>query len=381
MAFYINIGIGWIILQSIFLAFGYNNKNINLKKYFLQVILFTISIKYFTKYYNSFNWFIDYRCLLLFDNIYALSPLIILYAILRLSTTTIDTKGRIIFGGLYFMYLAILTIRVLQYFISHDYHHVNKSNEISYLHLSGSAVLCLISTITLQYCINNLDKALINKSNVIRSILTYLVIISFIDILINVLWNVSRLNILPIGELVHEIRSVPMFFDILFLFSIQTVLSTTDQEFKEMEIQHLSPSEAIIQTTAPFINTVKNKYFSLDAILMKKIETRYSEQIIQKKAYLNPNLLESDIAKIFEVKNHHLKFYVNHKYNQSLKNHINYLRIEEAKTLLSNQKLNNQSIVDIGFQCGFNSESVFYSNFKKFTGNTPLEYKQLSIRK
>jgi AraC family transcriptional regulator len=48
-------------------------------------------------------------------------------------------------------------------------------------------------------------------------------------------------------------------------------------------------------------------------------------------------------------------------------------RVERAKQLL---KQRNLSIVDIAFQCGFNSQSHFTRCFRKWTGITPKAYQQ-----
>ncbi len=60
---------------------------------------------------------------------------------------------------------------------------------------------------------------------------------------------------------------------------------------------------------------------------------------------------------------------------------INNFRIEKAKKLLADAEYNNYTYIAIGYECGFNSKSTFYTAFKKFTGQTPSIYKQNSIAK
>ena len=50
---------------------------------------------------------------------------------------------------------------------------------------------------------------------------------------------------------------------------------------------------------------------------------------------------------------------------------------EEAKELLIEEK--DKTILDIAFQSGFNSKSVFNTAFKKFTTLTPSQYKKQKI--
>ena len=51
-------------------------------------------------------------------------------------------------------------------------------------------------------------------------------------------------------------------------------------------------------------------------------------------------------------------------------------RIEEAKEMLRNEDGNEKNILEIMYDCGFYSKSVFNTAFKKFTGTTPSEYKK-----
>lgn len=53
--------------------------------------------------------------------------------------------------------------------------------------------------------------------------------------------------------------------------------------------------------------------------------------------------------------------------------YVNKAKIEYGKTLL---KESNKALIDIAFECGFNSQSYFCSTFKKLEGMTPLQYKK-----
>ncbi len=57
---------------------------------------------------------------------------------------------------------------------------------------------------------------------------------------------------------------------------------------------------------------------------------------------------------------------------ESLVEYIHILRVELAKQLLRERKLN---ITEIGEQCGFDSTTYFGRVFKKKTGMTPKQYK------
>ena len=66
---------------------------------------------------------------------------------------------------------------------------------------------------------------------------------------------------------------------------------------------------------------------------------------------------------------------INTSLGQNFYNLINSYRVEEAKQQLSASDKQNQTILAIAYDVGFNSKSVFNKAFKKFTGTTPSKYR------
>ena len=58
--------------------------------------------------------------------------------------------------------------------------------------------------------------------------------------------------------------------------------------------------------------------------------------------------------------------------NLSISGFTNKIRVEEAKKLIVNSSL---SISEISYKLGFNTPSYFTKIFKKYTGISPIEYK------
>lgn len=56
---------------------------------------------------------------------------------------------------------------------------------------------------------------------------------------------------------------------------------------------------------------------------------------------------------------------------------LNSLRTDHAKKLLMNGEFN---IIDIAYECGFESEQSFYRVFRKITGTTPGKYRRLNLK-
>jgi AraC-like DNA-binding protein len=74
------------------------------------------------------------------------------------------------------------------------------------------------------------------------------------------------------------------------------------------------------------------------------------------------------VSKVSSIINNHSEF--------NFSDYINQMRVEKAKTILLEPKYNDYNIEAIGFECGFNSKSTFYTAFKKFVNATPSEFKK-----
>lgn len=102
--------------------------------------------------------------------------------------------------------------------------------------------------------------------------------------------------------------------------------------------------------------------------ISEKITTVFEEQ----KIYKNPDLTLTVLAKQLSVRPQFLSQFLNDNLNKSFSQFISEYRIDEAKRLLKEDT--HLKIDSIGMECGFNSNSTFYSTFKKITATTPSNY-------
>ena len=113
----------------------------------------------------------------------------------------------------------------------------------------------------------------------------------------------------------------------------------------------------------------------------KKIESSKANLLIQQleqimkeeKIFKNPSLKLPDVAKKLNILPHQLSQLINDNLEKNFSLFINEYRIKEAKELLKNNK--QFTLEAIGYECGFNSKSTFYSTFKKLVGMTPAKFK------
>jgi AraC-like DNA-binding protein len=108
---------------------------------------------------------------------------------------------------------------------------------------------------------------------------------------------------------------------------------------------------------------------------LKKL-IRYMED---KKPYLSSEINLSTLAKETAIPSRYLSQVLNEKMGLSFYDFINKYRIKEATNLLSDPTNSDSSIIDIAYECGFNSKSVFNASFKKNTGRTPKEYRESNL--
>lgn len=103
-------------------------------------------------------------------------------------------------------------------------------------------------------------------------------------------------------------------------------------------------------------------------ILVKCME----ETEVWKDAELSISKLSNQTA----IPKHQLSEVLNEYLGKSFYEFVNEYRVEYAKQLLMNKDYSNWSIIAIAYECGFNSKNAFNIYFKKYTQQTPSEFKK-----
>lgn len=105
----------------------------------------------------------------------------------------------------------------------------------------------------------------------------------------------------------------------------------------------------------------------------RQIQEKIYAYFEDEKPYLEPDFNMDAFSRKMGIPKHQLTWVLNKELGKNFFNFVNEYRIEAAKTMLLN-KNNVYSIEAIGYDCGFNSKSSFFTIFKKTTGLTPLEF-------
>jgi AraC-like DNA-binding protein len=99
----------------------------------------------------------------------------------------------------------------------------------------------------------------------------------------------------------------------------------------------------------------------------------------EERVYLDSDLTLPKLALMVDCSVNHLSQAVNSGFKMSFFDFLNSYRVREAKSMLIHQDSLSQSILDVSFAVGFNSNSAFYAAFKNATGQTPAQFRRKTL--
>ena len=98
--------------------------------------------------------------------------------------------------------------------------------------------------------------------------------------------------------------------------------------------------------------------------------------IREQRLHLESQINLERFAEQVGIKARELSTIINDHYQQNFFEFINSQRVEEAKRLLASPECAGDTVLDILYKSGFNSQSAFHRFFKRMTGMTPSEYRK-----
>jgi len=171
--------------------------------------------------------------------------------------------------------------------------------------------------------------------------------------------------LIDIVYVVNRFTPVPRMDILMFvLFSLLLVFILTIV-YKALTEPYLFSEPAII------------KYES--SLLTEEQKTEYLKKLTaymkNEKPYLNPELTISQLSEKLSIPRRYVSQIINENLHQNFFDFVNSYRVQEAKTLLAATSSSKKNILEILFDSGFNSKSVFNAAFKKHTSITPRQFK------
>ena len=92
--------------------------------------------------------------------------------------------------------------------------------------------------------------------------------------------------------------------------------------------------------------------------------------------FMDSSLSVYDLSKQINVPSRELSIAINHNLNKHFFDYVNEYRIKKAMQLFKQTTDEKLTVLEVLYDVGFNSKSSFNTAFKKFTGQTPSEYRK-----
>jgi AraC-like DNA-binding protein len=118
----------------------------------------------------------------------------------------------------------------------------------------------------------------------------------------------------------------------------------------------------------------KYRHSRLRADYKQRILQRLLDLFETEKPYLDSELTVHAVAAKLKITRHALTETLNSALGKNFYQFVNEYRVEAVKKMLLSPRHKHLSIEAVGYECGFNSKSAFFSVFRKMTGATPAAY-------
>ncbi|NBW35111.1 MAG: helix-turn-helix domain-containing protein [Cytophagia bacterium] len=169
---------------------------------------------------------------------------------------------------------------------------------------------------------------------------------------------------------------VALFVFLLGYFGIKQVgiftqIHIGDAEILPHPVMTSTPGDSLVPEEA-----IKTKYLksTLSPEKQSDIHRKLTWAMEEQKLFLNPELTIGQLAEALAVHSSHLSQVINSMESKSFYDFINALRINEFKKMAARPGNQKYTLLALAFECGFNSKTAFYRNFKHVTGQSPTHY-------
>jgi len=112
----------------------------------------------------------------------------------------------------------------------------------------------------------------------------------------------------------------------------------------------------------------------LEGVNSEEKISRLERLMKEDRLYENEDLSLASVAELLELSAHQLSELINTRFNQNFPRFIREYRINAAKSILIQEP--EATILAIGMQTGFKSQSAFYNAFKNTTGLSPGAFRK-----
>lgn len=169
-----------------------------------------------------------------------------------------------------------------------------------------------------------------------------------------------------VGNVALIFSGVALFIIMIGILGIRQtgIFSTQPHYFKD-----LSPSAS---------STSKYEKSGLNEERKISLEQALKHCMESDNPHLNPDLSLSELAEMIGTQPNYLSQVLNERFKTNFYDFINARRVDDFCEKLAAPENSRFKLIEIAYQCGFNSKSSFNRNFKLHTGKTPSAYLKAS---
>lgn len=344
------------------------NRKKNNSLFLLGIFLMVSGLSSLSDIFEVFSLYVNnkYLKVLSFNFLWLMPTLLYLY-VERVSIEKIKSKTYLLLiPGIFDFLLNIGLI----FFPIKIYQTVHNSLIYGLFELCGFIYLCVLIPIIYKKIVRH-SKILKNQYSSIenRELKWLLLVIQLLVLLF--LFSILSTIFFPgfISELILSLSGLFITFWIAYNGLLQQTsvnLSVVKiLKSKESKIQSIDTEESS-NKEEELIEEKTDKYEEI----FNKVEVLLREE----KLYLNPDLTVAIIANNIGEHPRTVSRSINIISQENFNRFINKYRVEEAKELFKTKEKEHLNIEGIGIEAGFNSNSAFYTAFKKELNLTPLQF-------
>ena len=194
---------------------------------------------------------------------------------------------------------------------------------------------------------------------------------------IRAVWIVESVIVVTLAVMVMYYRVFP---DVRMFFLSLTVL------IYWISYLAISKPDLFLETdSAPIISLLrkgpKYAHSSLKPEEANRIEEELRHLMLKEKLFMDSELTIESLASKLKTSRHHVSQVLNEKLNKTYADYVADLRLDEARSRLSNPVNNRFTIAAIALDSGFNSVSSFNELFKKRYQTTPSKFRDQQVNK
>jgi AraC-like DNA-binding protein len=118
-----------------------------------------------------------------------------------------------------------------------------------------------------------------------------------------------------------------------------------------------------------------NFYANANPADVNRLIERLEHAMKEENLYRDENLSLQMLSEKIDENANLISYVLNNSLNQSFYDYVNRYRVEAVKSKMADPKYAHLKLLEIAFECGFNSKATFNRAFKKVTGSSPTAYR------